>query len=153
MQWAATITQRWYARAERAERRAEQPMQILIRVVIALLLVIHGCAHWNIITAWGSQPLAFSWLLSRRGVSTASLQVLGNGLWLVALFGFLVAGLALFFGAPWWRILAIPSSIISLVTMVLFWQPNMVFGALVDVGILFALLWADSPVAVWVGVK
>jgi hypothetical protein len=28
---------------------------LLIRVVIGLLLVVHGFAHWNITTAWGTR--------------------------------------------------------------------------------------------------
>jgi hypothetical protein len=126
-------------------------MQLIIRIVIGFLLVIHGFAHWNITTAWGSQPAEYSWLLSNRAVSPATLHSLGNVLWLVALLAFIAAGVVLFVGAPWWRLLAIASSIISLLTIGLFWQPNMVIGALVDVGIVLALSWVHWPTAELVG--
>lgn len=127
-------------------------MQLIIRIVIGFLLVIHGFAHWNITTAWGSQPVEVSWLLSNFGFSQASLHSLGNVLWMVALLAFIAAGIVLFAGWPWWRMLAIASSIISLLTIGLFWQPNMVIGAAVDVGILLALLWVHWPTPELVGV-
>jgi hypothetical protein len=127
-------------------------MQIVIRLVIGFLLVIHGFAHWNITTAWGSQPAEVSWLLSNRGLSPAALHSLGNALWVVALLAFIAAGAVLFAGWPWWRMLAIASSVISLLVIGLFWQPNMVFGAAVDIGILVALLWVHWPTAELVGV-
>jgi uncharacterized membrane protein YphA (DoxX/SURF4 family) len=126
-------------------------MQIVIRIVIGFLLVIHGFAHWNITTAWGSRQAEESWLLSNRGVSPEALHSLGNVLWIVALLAFIAAGVVLFVGAPWWRILAVASSIISLLTIGLFWQPNMVIGAAVDVGILLALLWVHWPTTELVG--
>jgi hypothetical protein len=127
-------------------------MQIVIRIVIGILLVIHGFAHWNITTAWGSRPAEYSWLLSARGVSPATLHSLGNVLWLVALLAFIAAGVVLLVGAPWWQLLAIASSLISLLTIGLFWQPNMVIGAVVDVGIVLALLWVHWPTTELVGV-
>ena len=47
--------------------------------------------------------------------------------------------------------LAIASSVVSLLAIGLFWQPNMVIGALVDVGILVALLWVHWPTLAVVG--
>jgi hypothetical protein len=90
-------------------------------------------------------------LLSNRGFSAASLHALGNVLWVVALLAFIAAGIVLFAGWPWWRLLAIASSVVSLLAIGLFWQPNMVIGAAVDVGILLALLWVHWPTVGVVG--
>jgi hypothetical protein len=102
------------------------------------LLIIHGFAHWEITTAWGSKESASSWLLGQAGA-------LGTVLWAVTLVGFILAGLAVFIGLGIWRPLAIASAVISLVTMALFWHFSMIIGAVVDVGILVALLWAKWP--------
>ena len=51
---------------------------ILIRLIIGLLLIIHGFAHWNMTTVWGSKVSAQLWLL---GESVA----LGTVLWALAL--------------------------------------------------------------------
>ena len=59
--------------------------------------------------------------------------------------GFILAGIAVFIGLRLWRALAVASAVISLVTMALFWQTAMGIGAIVDVGILVALVWARWP--------
>jgi hypothetical protein len=118
---------------------------LLVRVVIGLLLVVHGFAHWNITTAWGTRPTADSWVLG------AGASSLGGALWVASLVGFVVAGLALFVFPAAWRPLAVVASLLSLATIGLFWQPQMVLGAAVDVGVLAALLWLGWPSTETVG--
>ena len=113
-------------------------LRILTRIVIGLLLVVHGFAHWEITTSWGSKEVASSWLLGQAGT-------LGTVLWAVGLGGFILAGIAVFIGLRMWRALAIASAVTSLVTMVLFWETTMGIGAIVDVGIVVALVWAKWP--------
>jgi hypothetical protein len=127
-------------------------MQIVIRIVIGFLLVIHGFAHWHITTAWDAQPAAVSWLLRNVGLDQASIHTIGNVLWVVTLLAFIATGIFLFSGLSWWRPLAILSSLLSLLTIALFWQPNMVLGVLVDGGILIALFWIHWPTTELVGV-
>ncbi|MCC6169194.1 MAG: hypothetical protein IT329_18375 [Caldilineaceae bacterium] len=117
--------------------------QIGLRVVVGLLLVIHGFAHYQITTGWGSRQSASSWLLT--GLAPASLNSLGNALWVVTLLAFIAAGIAVFAGMGWWRGLAILASVLSLIVIGLFWQPNMILGAAVNIGILVALLWVHWP--------
>lgn len=127
-------------------------MQIMIRIVIGLLLVIHGFAHWHITTAWNSQPTEVSWLLRNLGLDQAAIHSLGTVLWVVTLLAFIATGFVLFSGLSWWRPLAMASALISLLTIALYWQPNMVIGAAVDVGTLVALLWVHWPTSELVGV-
>lgn len=127
-------------------------MQIITRIVIGFLLVIHGFAHWHITTAWDSEPTEASWLLHNFGLDQASLHALGSVLWMVTLLAFITTGIVLFMGLAWWRPLAIVASVMSLLTIGLFWQLNLGIGALVDVGILLALLWVHWPTTTWVGV-
>ena len=111
---------------------------ILMRIIIGVLLIVHGFAHWEITSAWGSKESATSWILGQAGA-------FGTVLWALALAGFILAGIAVFIGFRLWRPLAIVSAVISLVTMALFWHFSMIIGAVVDVGILVALLWAKWP--------
>jgi hypothetical protein len=117
--------------------------QIGSRILIGLLLVIHGFAHWHITTLWGSRLAESSWLLNSLGPAT--LSSLGTFLWVATLLAFVVTGIVLFTGVEWWRTLAVLSSLLSLLVIGLFWQPAMIIGAAVDAGILIGLLWMHWP--------
>lgn len=117
--------------------------QIVLRIVVGLLLIIHGFAHYQITTGWGSKPAIESWLLPTVGMAT--MQSLGTTLWVATLLAYVATGLVLFMGMEWWRSVAVVASVLSLLVIVLFWQPNMVIGAAIDVGILVALLWVRWP--------
>lgn len=118
---------------------------ILLSLVIGFLLMIHGFAHWNLPTGWGKSPTEHSWLLGSLHAEASTIHVIGTVLWIVTLFAFLAAGGALFAHLSWWRTLAVASSIVSLVMILLFWKPALVFGALVDIGVIAALLVAHWP--------
>ena len=38
-------------------------LSVLIGAGIGLLLAVHGFAHWQLTTLWGSRPEASSWAL------------------------------------------------------------------------------------------
>jgi hypothetical protein len=76
---------------------------------------------------------------------------LGTALWVVALLSFNLAGVGIFAAQGWWRTPAIGAAIVSLLLMGLFWQPTFVIGAVVDIGILAALLWAHWPIPALLG--
>jgi hypothetical protein len=124
---------------------------IVIRIVIGILLMVHGFAHWQITTGWGSRVVAESGVLRSVGLADSAIASLGTALWVVALLSFNLAGIAIFAGWGWWRGLAIAAAVVSLLVMGLFWQPSFVLGVAVDVGILVALLWARWPTPAMVG--
>jgi len=129
-----------------------------LRVVLVVVLLIHGVGHFmGVVPAlrlvevkgWNSH----SWLLSGP-LGEDGARILSIFLFLLALIGFIAAGLALggwLVPHAWWRGLAIGSAILSLVTIVLFWQAFVVFfpnkvGALgVDIAVLICLLWRNWP--------
>ncbi len=86
-----------------------------------------------------------SWL--SESLSVGSTRWLFVSLWLAASLGFLAASGGLLARKPWWRQLAVISSLISLPSALLFYSPNMnLTGALlVDMGVLGGLLWAHWP--------
>jgi len=62
---------------------------------------------------------------------------------------FVAAGLALFgvlVPFDWWRILAIASAVVSLLLLVIFWDPYLIVGLLIDAAVLVTLISTDwSP--------
>jgi uncharacterized membrane protein YphA (DoxX/SURF4 family) len=78
---------------------------ISMRIIIGVLLIIHGFAHWEITSAWGSKESATSWLLVQVGA-------FDTVLWAVTLVGFNLAGIAVFIGLRLWRAVAIASAIL-----------------------------------------
>jgi hypothetical protein len=111
---------------------------VLIRIVIGVLLVIHGVAHLEITRVWGARESSTSWLV---GTSDG----LGTVASTVALIGFALAGLALFGGLGLWRPLAVAAACVSLVMIGLYWDPKMALGVAIDLGLVLVLLWSRSP--------
>lgn len=118
---------------------------ILLSIVIGLLFVIHGVAHLTLPTGWDTSASENSWLLGSLGLSTSAIHTLGIVLSIIVLIIFLASGVALFAHLSWWRVLAVSGSIISLVMILLFWRSNMVFGVVINVGVIIALLVAHWP--------
>ncbi|MGD8474979.1 MAG: hypothetical protein PVH95_06445 [Anaerolineae bacterium] len=129
-----------------------------LRALVAAVLFIHGIGHaTGIIPAlqlfevknWNSR----SWLLTPILGETVS-RILSIILFLIALIGFIGSTLALLdwvIPHDWWRMLALVSSVISIVTIVLFWNafvtffPNKVGAFGVDIAVLVCLLILNWP--------
>jgi hypothetical protein len=118
---------------------------VVARIVIGILLMVHGFAHWHITSAWKPKNPPRSRLLDRLGLAPTSIAPIGNFLWATALIAFNVAGLTVFANQGWWRPVAIAAAGISLLVILLLWYPGTVIGAVVDVAILVALLGAHWP--------
>jgi hypothetical protein len=126
-------------------------MNVMLKIVIALVLVAHGIGHsmgilgaFKVATvnpAWQGD----SWILGDL-VPSAS-QTIGTALWALALVGFVMLG-AIVMGwlpAAWWLPLAIASSVASLLGVLLFPIAFPAFSTLgavaVDLAVLVATLW------------
>ncbi len=112
-----------------------------LAIVIGLLLGIHGIAHWQVTTLWGTRPEASSWLLGR------SARRLGAALWVIALLAFLVAAVGAAFQLGWWRPVTVAATIVSLSTLLLFWNRRLWIGTGVDIGVLVGMLGLGWPPA------
>ena len=121
-----------------------------LRIVVGLLLIIHGVAHYSITTGWGSRQSADSWALGGLGLGAATVVPIGNVLTVMSLLTFVASGALLFFNQEW-RTLAVVASVFSLLVITLFWQPNMVLGVVLDIAVIIALLWPNSPVVETIG--
>jgi hypothetical protein len=135
-----------------------------LRALVAVVLFLHGIGHsMGVIPAlkpgsvegWNSH----SWLLTPILGETVS-RILSIILFSLALIGFVASTLALLgWVVPhdWWRMLALVSAVISIVTIVLFWNafvtffPNKVGALGVDIAVLVCLLALNWPTEAMLG--
>jgi hypothetical protein len=130
-----------------------------MKIFIGLFIIAHGLVHAGLAAAPvpddpDSNPGAFftsperSWLLPKLGIKPSTVQWIGIGLVAMAILGFILAGLGVF-GVPGldqiWRTTAVVSAAVSLLLLGLFWHPWLIVGVLIDIGIIFSLLWANWP--------
>ncbi|MBK5109072.1 MAG: hypothetical protein JJE12_13120 [Anaerolineales bacterium] len=130
-----------------------------MKIIIALFLIAHGLVHAGLAAAPNpsdpdAKPGAFftspdrSWLFHQLGLDASVVQWIGITLVVLSTLGFVLAGLGVF-GVPGldeiWRTIAVVSTIISLVLLVLFWHPWIIVGVLIDIGVLVSLLWTNWP--------
>ena len=124
------------------------------RIIIAIVLIAHGLGHGLGMLAAAGVKLSpthspDSWLFTRLLGDTGA-RIIGFVIWLLALVGFVGAGL----GLLGWLVpvasvpsLALGASVISLASLALFWNalpfffPNKVGVIVVDVAVLVYLLW------------
>ena len=137
---------------------------VTLRALVAVVLFIHGIGHvmgvmpalkLATVEGWNSR----SWLLTPILGETIS-RILSIILFLGALVGFVASALALLgWVVPhdWWRTLAVVSAVISIVTIVLFWNafvaffPNKVGALGVDIAVLVCLLVLNWPTEAMLG--
>jgi hypothetical protein len=128
-----------------------------LRILVAVVLIAHGIGHvMGIMTAMGMKlsdsNSSDSWLLTRFVGDTIP-RILSVIVWGLAMVGFVAAGLGLLnLLVPFesWQELAIGSSIISLIGLVVFpfglaTTFNKVAAGVVDVAVLVGLLWLGWP--------
>ncbi|HEY3373955.1 MAG TPA: hypothetical protein VGK02_02700 [Candidatus Aquicultor sp.] len=116
--------------------------------LVAGFLVFHGIGH--VAGFWVASGA--SRLVNRLDDTT--IKTLGGMLWLVALGGFVAAGLGVLdIGSTHeaWRDLAIAASLISMLTMVLFTRLSLFGAFLADIVIIVALVWLQWPSDVLIG--
>jgi hypothetical protein len=132
-----------------------------MKYAVAFLLIMHGLAHvTGILGAWASGEQGFqdeAWILSRGITARSMVGQVWSLLWLVALIGFVGAGIGILLGSgaastPWWPALTTTAAAVSLAAIVPWLRvvpPGAWAGALLDLVILVALLppWSDQVVA------
>jgi hypothetical protein len=137
----------------------------MLRIVFGVFFIAHGLVHAILAFAPNpadpeAKPGSFftarerSWLLHRIGLSGSAVQWIGIILVVLSTLGFVLAGLGIF-GLTGlymvWRTLAVISSCISLVLLILFWHPWLPVGVLIDIGTLVVLLLVRWPAASIIG--
>ena len=131
----------------------------MLKTIVAIFVILHGLTH--AIMAMVPNPKApdagiatfypglGSWLLARLGFSESTTRTTAILLSVIATLGFVATGLALFgilVPFDWWRTLAIGSAAVSLLLIVIFWDPYLIVGLLIDGAVLVTLLFTKwSP--------
>ncbi len=137
----------------------------MLRTLIGIFLIAHGLVHSGLAAAPipndpASKPGTFftsvtrSWLLTGMRLDGAAIRNVGFGLVGLATLSFLMTGLGVL-GVPGlhaiWRGLAVLSASLSLVLLVVFWHPWLIFGIALDLGMLVSILWAHWPTSSMIG--
>lgn len=118
--------------------------------LLAGFLVAHGLVHLLFFvpappasgsaTTWPFD-LGQSWL-HRAGLDAAAVRIAGAALVVGVVVFFLLAGLAtanLIVPADWWRALVIAAAVLSAVTLVLFFEPQLMLGLAIDGVLLYVV--------------
>jgi hypothetical protein len=116
----------------------------LLKVVIGILLAAHGLVHLLYFVTNAEDPkwpftLERSWLLpepARRPVAIVLIAVTAVGF---VLLGLAVAGVP-GLGAIW-PVLAVVAAVASLLTLLIFWNVQLVAGIAIDVVVLVLAFW------------
>ena len=135
------------------------------KTALGIFIIAHGLVHTVLAVApnpadANAKPGAFftaserSWLLPSFGLNATAIQWIGIILVALSTLGFILAGLGIFGIAGLniiWRTVAIISASVSLSLLILFWHPWLPVGVLIDIAILFSLLWAKWTPVDWIG--
>ena len=125
------------------------------RMLIALFLLAHGAMHAGVWATPWTEGMPFdpghSWLLDAFGLGDSAARPLSIGLAMVAMLGFMGAGVGLFVQQDWWRPLAVGAAAVSLVLIALCFHAWLSGAVLLNAGIVLALVWAHWPSAELVG--
>ncbi len=101
----------------------------MIRIIVAVVLILHGLIHlmgfvvpWRLVTI---EDLIYKTTLlsGKLDIGDAGIRMIGL-FWLLGATGFVVAGIAIFTLQPWWQILTLGVTILSLIICLLGWPDS-----------------------------
>lgn len=121
----------------------------MLQIIIAIGLILHGLIHligflvnWQIVTF---EDISYSTTVLAGKISLGDGSIRGLGvLWLLATFGYVVAGVGVLMLAPWWLGLTLWVTLLSVVLCILGW-PEAQFGVYINLIILAYLVFGGQP--------
>jgi hypothetical protein len=124
-------------------------MSTLLRIVIGLLLIAHGLVHLLYLTDDVPEfSIESSWLVPDSASRAVATVLMWTTVGAFALLGLAVWGVPGLAGI--WPTIAIMASLLSLSLLVAFWSWSLVFGVLIDVGLMAVAVvrpeWMDNVV-------
>lgn len=120
----------------------------MMRIVIAIVLILHGLVHvLGFVTSWrlatiDGLPYTTTLLSGRVDIGEAGARVMGL-LWLASAVGFVVAGIALLTMFPLWQAVTLWVTLFSLAITFL-GLPSSAFGVFVNILLAAYLLFGDK---------
>ncbi|MBK8139381.1 MAG: hypothetical protein IPK52_26765 [Chloroflexi bacterium] len=117
-------------------------------LLLAIFLAAHGLIHLAYVAPTPADPkypfrLSESWILSRPGLSISGMRIIGAVLTAITVAGFVIAALCsagIVVPQGWWMPSIALATTSSLAILILFWQPSLVLGVLIDAVLLIAVL-------------
>jgi hypothetical protein len=138
----------------------------IIRTLIAVVLIAHGLIYFGMTIvplpqpggmqtpfwpSWWRDAVDNQWLAVRLGLAPQAVRLAGSLLWVIALAGFVLAGLGIL-GVPglnaFWQLSAGVAAAVSLLLFLFYWHSWLVVGAAINVAVL-AALWQNWPAALF----
>jgi hypothetical protein len=124
----------------------------MMQIILGIIVLLHGLVHlWYVILSQGWVKFQAdmgwtgqSWLLTNV-LGDNFIRVLATTFYSLSTFLFVMAGVGLLFSQGWTRIWMIAASVISAITIFVFWDGN--FSMLVEKGLLGFLISAGLLVA------
>lgn len=128
-----------------------------LRIIIAIFFIAHGLMTMSLATvptpqpgalrtpylpAWWRENIDPLWPAARLGLPEGLVRAVGWVLWAVILVLFALAGAGLLGLAglnSLWPTLALISSVLSLILLVLYWHPWLIMGIILNAAILVAI--------------
>ena len=137
-----------------------------VRILIAVFFIVHGLMYAGLTNvpmpepgglrtpfwpSWWRPNVDNQWLAVKLGLPSDAVRLIGSALWMLALAGFVLAGLGLL-GIPGLKAVWVPASgaaaAVSLVLFLFYWHPWFVVGAGINVAVL-AAIWQSWPAALF----
>lgn len=122
----------------------------MVRVVLAAALMAHGLGHISgFLAAWTRVDVGFrdrNWLFSSGVTMKSGIGRLFGLIWLLAMVALTGSGAGLILRQAWWPTLALAGSILSLVSIIPWWNavvPGAKVGAAFD---LFLIVVLATPI-------
>ena len=117
-------------------------------IILALFLVAHGLIHLGYVTPAPPDPkypfrFEKSWLITSLHIETGLVRMMGTALGALTALGYVLAALAIMgviMPGALWQPFTLGASVLSLLTLILFWHPWLVLGVAIDVFLLLALV-------------
>lgn len=129
----------------------------MLKWITAIALIMNGIGHVVFFfAAWTAVPMGFldnPWILPGAFTVQSAVGKLSALLWLIAMAGFVVAGIGLLARKAWWPSLAVVAAVISLVVIIPWWNTidssTRFWAALADIVVIaaFALPWKRQVIA------
>ncbi|MGE5459283.1 MAG: hypothetical protein ACM3WR_01520 [Solirubrobacterales bacterium] len=122
----------------------------LLRLGVGLFLIAHGLVHLMYLAppadaAHNPFVAESRWFPKALGMDPTTAKAVAGTLAVATATLFLISGIAVFASVSIWKPMAVMGSMVSLVLMLLFLHPWLMFGLVIDVAIIASVLSLNVP--------
>ncbi|HEU4354289.1 MAG TPA: hypothetical protein VFT27_01745 [Actinomycetota bacterium] len=122
----------------------------MLRIGVGLFLIAHGLVHLMYLAppqdaAHNPFVAESRWFPKALGMDPKTARAVAGTLAVATATLFLISGITLFASISIWKSMAVTGSLVSLVLMLLFLHPWLMFGLMIDVAIIAGVLSLNVP--------